>query len=152
VGDIEQEGVQAVHDGQEAGPVRVLVTGSRDWSDRGILRAALDQLLAEHGPTTVVHGACPPNADALADQWAHDTAPTGVLAERHPADWRPHGRSAGFIRYAAIVAAGADLVLAFFDPGATNRGVPRTAAPRDAGRHRCAPVPAATGTSGWRGG
>ena len=88
---------------------RVLVTGSRNWTDKtAILRA-----LREHANVrglVVVHGACPTGADFLADQLAREH---GVPVERHPADWRGHGRAGGFIRNAQMVRLGADVCLAF---------------------------------------
>lgn len=100
------------------------MTGSREWSDVHALRAVLDGLLAEHGALEVVHGACPRGADAIADQWVTDQQQAGadVVVERHPADWGRHGRAAGLRRNTEMVAAGADLVVAFMQPGAANRG------------------------------
>jgi hypothetical protein len=67
----------------------------------------------------VVHGACPTGGDAIADRIATDL---GLTVERHPARWRRYGRSAGYRRNAAMVAAGADVCLAFIrdaSPGAS---------------------------------
>jgi hypothetical protein len=75
---------------------RVLVTGSRDWLDIKLLRNALDRVRAESWAITLVHGACPRGADAMADLWGRQTL--GVEIERHPADWKKYNRSAGFIR------------------------------------------------------
>jgi Ni,Fe-hydrogenase III small subunit len=96
---------------------RLLVTGSRDWADEDMVRRAL----AEHSQPEVVlvFGACPTGADAMAEAcW-----PGPV--ERHPADWRRYGRSAGPRRNAEMVAAGADLCLAFIRNG--SRGATHTA-------------------------
>lgn len=105
---------------------RVLVTGSREWADAETLRAALDALLAEHGTLTVVHGACPRGADAMAQSWALSASQASsygaVTPEPHPADWNGCGKQAGFIRNAEMVALGADLVLAFYKQGAVNKG------------------------------
>jgi len=51
---------------------RVLVTGSRTWTDEQAIRTALASVIRLHGPerVTVVHGACPRGADALADRIA----------------------------------------------------------------------------------
>lgn len=110
--------------------MRVLVTGSRRWDDATTIRAALDAVAfaaATGGYTrlVVVHGACPNGADELADIWVR-TWPVGdlaVTAERHPALWNVHGRKAGIVRNNEMVAAGADLCLAFIrdgSPGATH--------------------------------
>jgi hypothetical protein len=90
-------------------PRRVLITGSRTWTDTHIVRAALADAWTA-GARTLVSGACPSGADALAEQcWRR----WGGQVERHPADWSRHGRSAGFRRNAAMVATGPDLCLAF---------------------------------------
>lgn len=61
----------------------------------------------------IVHGGAR-GADRLAGAWAHDR---GVTEEIHPADWAAHGRAAGPIRNAEMLASGVDLVLAFRSPG-----------------------------------
>lgn len=114
-------------------PYRVLVTGSRDWDDVTAIRAAIEQAVIDAGPrpVLVVHGACPSGADRHADHYAQWMRGKGcsVDVEQHPADWRPGGvfdRSAGFRRNAAMVAAGADVCLAFIRNG--SRGASHTAA------------------------
>ncbi|MEU8134612.1 bifunctional DNA primase/polymerase [Streptodolium elevatio] len=106
------------------GTLRVLVTGSRTWNEPGRVRVALDALLTR-APTgmTVVHGACPRGADRHAADWARDHADKGVTEEPHPADWNQHGRRAGPVRNAAMVALGADRCAAFIrddSPGASH--------------------------------
>lgn len=99
---------------------RILVTGSRAFTDGAVVRQALDEALAEFGaPLTVVHGAAR-GADTLAAEWARATA--GVAEEPHPADWSRLGKRAGFVRNARMVALGADLCIAFFAESAANRG------------------------------
>jgi hypothetical protein len=100
---------------------RILVTGSRDWTDLSALTFALGwtygHLQARGlGPAgaVLVHGACPTGADAMADAvWTGQNMPV----ERHPADWDTHLRRAGFIRNAEMVALGADVCLAFIRNG-----------------------------------
>ncbi|WP_280465622.1 SLOG family protein [Nocardia brasiliensis] len=106
---------------------RVLVTGSRHWTDRQIIRAALAQAWRElqPGPNTLVHGAAR-GADLLAaDIWTGG----GLPDEPHPARWdQPCGTScthrkerdgsvyytcAGGVRNQEMVDAGADICLAF---------------------------------------
>ena len=92
--------------------MRVLVTGSRDWSDPKAARKLIVDRLAElPGDSVIVHGAA-----RGADRFAHQEAQKlGLLVEPHPADWDRHGKSAGFVRNAEMVALGADLVLAFWN-------------------------------------
>jgi hypothetical protein len=94
---------------------RILVTGSRDWADELWLAHKLDAAVSHFGAdnAVIVHGACPTGADQLADQWCETYA---IKVERHPADWKQHGRSAGFLRNAEMVMLGADLCLAFINP------------------------------------
>ena len=106
--------------------MRVLVTGSRDWDDaRKVRFVLLAVVLAAEDAVVVVHGACPSGADAIAGQWVRENPERGALEERHPADWRTYGKAAGFRRNAEMVAAGADLCLAFIRGG--SRGASHTA-------------------------
>lgn len=94
---------------------RVLVTGSRDWSDKAALYAVLDEILAEHPSLVIVNGQCPRGADAMAVSWVMDRwtfARADVTHEDHPADWSK-GKGAGFARNAEMVKLGADACLAF---------------------------------------
>lgn len=93
-------------------PLIVIVSGGRDFADRDLLRAALDELHAKQLIACVRHGACPTGADALAGQWARER---GVQEHRFPAAWRELGPSAGPIRNTAMVSAHppADICLVF---------------------------------------
>lgn len=122
-------------------PFRIVVTGSRDWSD---LRALADAIFdaveeaADAKPIIIQGGA--QGADALAlhmaknNEFAHET---------FEADWQAFGRAAGPIRNRAMLDSGADLVLAFpvggrtHSPGtwdcieaAAERGIPVRIFPR----------------------
>lgn len=79
----------------------VLVTGSRDWSDRAAVEAALRAVLDEARPTEAVllHGEAQ-GADAHADHFARVSRWT-VLPM--PAPWRTLGRAAGPARNTQMV-------------------------------------------------
>ena len=103
-------------------PRRVLVTGSRTWTDTGTIRDALAQQWGD-GTAVLVSGACPHGADRLAEAcWTH----WGGRVEHHPADWDRHGRGAGYRRNTEMVAAGASVCLAFIR--GNSRGASHTAA------------------------
>lgn len=95
--------------------MRVLVTGSRNWTDYGLIWDHLYEILGKHGRFTLVHGDCPTGADNFADTWGYKLGfdETDNL-ERHPADWKgPRKRGAGYARNAEMVKLGADLCLAY---------------------------------------
>lgn len=110
-------------------PVRILITGSRTWTDRTAIAHAISDYLHSVGTRIggawpfpiVVHGGAR-GADQLADAVARNW---GWTPERHPADWDRHGRAAGFRRNAEMVALGADVCLAFILDG--SRGASHTA-------------------------
>jgi len=100
--------------------MRILVTGSRDWTDERAIETALWGVIREFGPQihntpTLVSGACPTGADRIAEELAEGLM--GLNVERHPAEWRrPDGsidKGAGFRRNAEMVKLGANVCLAF---------------------------------------
>jgi len=93
---------------------RVIVCGSRAWADPAAVGQRLDR---ERRPFVLIHGDCRRGADAMADRWARAA---GVTVEAHPADWRRLGTAAGPARNRAMLAAGADLVIAFRAAGRSN--------------------------------
>lgn len=101
--------------------LRVLITGSRTWTNVRTVTAALDRLYAAAKATdrtlVLVHGDCPRGADNIAKTWllhkeATLTGKTFLREEAWPAPWHS-GRSAGVRRNADMVRAGADICLAF---------------------------------------
>lgn len=101
---------------------RLLVTGSRTWTDTSLIRKALREATLSLGvPTreiTLVHGDAR-GADRLTAECARRM---GMQIEAHPADWRTHGKSAGFRRNTEMVRLGADLGLAFASSWASGTG------------------------------
>jgi membrane carboxypeptidase/penicillin-binding protein PbpC len=86
----------------------------------------LTQLYLQHGPFTLVHGACATGADAAAAHWFEQAGmDLGVIEIKYPAAWEAYGRRAGPMRNEKMVKeARADLVLAFPLPG--GRGTQHT--------------------------
>jgi len=100
---------------------RVLVTGSRDWSDAQVVELLMQDIKRNAGEDVVlVSGNCPSGADKIAEDIA---IKFGWTLELHPAQWKEHGKRAGFVRNAEMVELGADICLAFIkdeSAGATN--------------------------------
>ncbi len=92
--------------------MRILVTGSRDWSDFHRLQGVLKGLAATE-EVTLVHGDCPTGANHLAAEWAEKV---GWNVEAHPAPWKELGKRAGFQRNKHMVDLGADICVAFLMP------------------------------------
>lgn len=99
------------------GRKRILITGSRDWPNEPAIAAAILQSWLDWGkpPLTVIHGGAR-GADEIAGSVINKqlaTAPDLFKVEVHPALWDIHGKAAGHIRNAEMVALGADLLIAF---------------------------------------
>lgn len=75
---------------------RLVVAGSRSFSDYARLSADLDRLLSARLPAVeIVCGGCPSGADALAVRYAKER---GLALRVFPAAWRSFGRAAGVFR------------------------------------------------------
>lgn len=105
-------------------PFRVLVTGSRTWTDRAAVWRSLADLFTEAvlaggaDCLVVVHGDARQGADRLAREWVEQLWPEGepVIQEPHPVtgeDYSTNGAIAPILRNREMVAAGADLCLTF---------------------------------------
>jgi len=91
--------------------LRVLVCGSRSWTDIGVIR---DILKGFPEDTIVLHGGAL-GADTLADQVAREY---GYQVEQFPAQWQVYGRRAGILRNNVMLGM-ADKVIAFWDGHST---------------------------------
>lgn len=98
--------------------MRVLVCGSRDWTDAQpiaqMLHAAWETAQLNFHAThvsdmIVMHGKAR-GADTIADTIARAR---GHTIDERPADWRGQGRRAGILRNLAMLDEAPDLVLAF---------------------------------------
>jgi hypothetical protein len=103
--------------------VRLLVCGSRTWTDYRLLRQVIEDVVGnefEAEPFVLIKGDAP-GADRMA---AHLARHWGWDLEVYPARWRTQGRAAGPRRNLRMLRDGLpDLVLAFVDkPLATSRG------------------------------
>ena len=99
--------------------IRLLVFGSRDWTDRGLLERSIYDAAIIRGfsasgmgeEMVVVHGAAR-GADTMAADWATKFR---VPTEPHPAEWERYGKSAGPRRNTTMAKLGADLAIGFFN-------------------------------------
>ncbi|SRR6266568_2890131 len=98
-------------------PVKILVCGDRDWTDRGLIFTILD-CLRDGSHVTLIEGHA-----RGADQAGHDWAVMrGIDLCCCPADWRRYGRAAGPIRNRQMADLAPDLVVAFHDHIETSLG------------------------------
>lgn len=92
--------------------MRILVTGSRNWTDKVTIAQAIREAWLVAGRpygVVVVHGGAR-GADYIADVYAKRL---GFATEPHEADWTNFGKAAGPIRNKEMVDLGADVCLAF---------------------------------------
>lgn len=95
--------------------VRIVVTGSRDWSAPGRIYDALDYELAEHQQFLLGVGDCTTGADWLTWHWGKQNLMWPVTMFYAP--WRRRGKAAGPIRnHFMIDQFRPRLVLAFLRP------------------------------------
>lgn len=91
--------------------MRILVTGSRTWTDEQIVRETLFKAykLGYDSVPTIVHGACR-GADSIAGEVAKDL---GWNVEEFPAQWDLFGKMAGPRRNQEMIDTNPDLVIVF---------------------------------------
>lgn len=95
---------------------RILITGSRHYAHKYLVKKAIRACIEQNEPAVVVHGGAS-GADALAGECAKEL---GLEVEVHPADWKRYGKRAGPLRNEQMVKLGADICLAF--PSASSKG------------------------------
>jgi hypothetical protein len=100
--------------------MKVLICGSRGWTDRPTIEQAVMGVWAStEDEVTIIEGGAPG-----ADSMARDAAIAfGMAVEEFPADWKTHGKRAGILRNLAMLDEKPDLVLAFclhHSPGTTH--------------------------------
>jgi hypothetical protein len=109
--------------------VRILVCGSRAYTNAAKIRSVLAEIEYRSQGPTIVHGAAI-GADHLAAEAAFLL---GYRTEAYPADWEKHGRAAGPIRNRQMLDTKPDLVIAFGHGKGTSDTVTEA-------RHRGIPV------------
>lgn len=89
---------------------RVIIAGSRSFSDYGILRSRCNFLFSQKKPTCILCGEAR-GADLLGRRYAEEH---GIPVVSYPANWKVYGNRAGYIRNEKM-AANADALVAFWD-------------------------------------
>jgi hypothetical protein len=74
--------------------LKVIVAGSRSFSDYAFAKTYLDRILANHAEVEIVSGTAR-GADQLGERYAQER---GFAVKKFPADWDTHGKSAGYKR------------------------------------------------------
>lgn len=91
---------------------RIMVTGSRTFSDRDLIEHVLSETI-RHGDV-IVHGGAR-GADLMAHEWAvYNSVKTDVYPVVS-SDWQRFGKQAGILRNETMLDSGPKLVLAFWD-------------------------------------
>lgn len=99
--------------------MRILITGSRHWHAYDLAEQILNRLLLKHGPGfVIVHG----GAAGVDRAFAEACDDLGIDHEPHPANWKEHGKGAGPLRNAEMVALGASLCIAVHEDIRGSRG------------------------------
>ena len=90
--------------------MRIVVTGGRNWRDRGFVFSRLS-IINHVTPITRLATGGATGADLFAEQWA---SVNGVECVKYDAEWKKNGRSAGPIRNRSMLETERpDLVVAF---------------------------------------
>lgn len=92
---------------------KVIIAGSRGFSNYKLLKESCDKFLREKKKThnIIIVSGHARGADLLGEKYAKDW---GYDLEIYPADWKKHGKAAGFRRNEQM-AQTADAVIAFWD-------------------------------------
>jgi hypothetical protein len=109
--------------------MRLLVSGSREWSNRDYLFGVLDGIHASQDVTVLIEGEAR-GADELSREWANGHR---IKVLPFPAKWDEQGRAAGVIRNESMIRSGRpELVVAFWN--GTSKGTAHLiSAAREAG-------------------
>jgi hypothetical protein len=96
--------------------IRVLVTGGRNYANRGLVYEVLDDLHRHQGISTIIHGGAT-GADEHADGWARSRL---VAVQRYPVtrqEWQSVGNRAGPMRNQRMLDEGKPTAVVAFPGG-----------------------------------
>ncbi len=71
--------------------MRLLICGSRDWTNKELIKKEILEILQSQPIEVVIHGGCR-GADWMAGKVAKEL---NIPVEEYLADWQTHGKSAG---------------------------------------------------------
>lgn len=101
---------------------RVIIAGSREFSDYEKLKQNCDRILREkledEDCHVIIVSGHARGADILGEQYALERS---LDRDAHPADWKQYGRAAGMIRNREMANV-ANALIAFPQEGAVNKG------------------------------
>lgn len=90
--------------------LRVIVAGSRDFTDKEYAKNILDKAFSKHRPDSIVCGMAK-GADTVGYEYAKENK---IRIDKYPADWNRLGKSAGYSRNVQM-AQNAEALVAFWD-------------------------------------
>ena len=97
--------------------MKIIIAGGRKFNNYKLLKEKIDRFIQtipdcfiDDGANTIISG-CAKGADRLGERYANEN---NMELVRMPADWKTHGRSAGFRRNEEMAKAGHALI-AFWD-------------------------------------
>lgn len=90
--------------------MKVLICGSRDWTDVRSIEECIDELKDQYGYNLVIIQGAARGADSLARDIALER---NLIVESYPANWNQYGKVAGFMRNNEMLEQKPDLVIAF---------------------------------------
>jgi hypothetical protein len=75
--------------------IKVIIAGTRTFTDYTYLKSKLDFLLAKKHPDIDVVSGCARGADTLGERYAREK---GYSVKKFPANWDTYGKKAGYLR------------------------------------------------------
>ena len=90
--------------------MRVIIAGSRNFNDYGIVKKKLNAILKNQKEVTIISGTAN-GADKLGERYANDNH---LKLEQYPAMWDLFGKKAGYMRNEEMVKV-ADAAIVFWD-------------------------------------
>lgn len=99
--------------------MKVLICGSRHWSNYNSTLSVMRRLMNRYGPDIIIIEGGAPGADSLARKAAIECS---LTYKEFPADWDKHGRKAGPIRNQRMLDENPDIVIAFHENIESSKG------------------------------